>query len=361
MYEAIRRTFEGVYRCDALGYPSGPWLGIQNRALAALGRNSYWRLSGAKFHGRQITSRLRQVKHDFDVTIVIDSLLAAGALKLPQPLVYISDCTKKQLVDTDYPGYAGMKAANLRSVMRFERQAYQNCDLLVFGSQWACDSAVRDYGVPSEKVCPIPYGANLDQFPDRETAIQGMLGETSTCKLLFLGVQWQRKGGDKAVEITRLLNERGIPTELTVCGCVPPQTDAHIDVIPFLDKHNPEDCKRLAQLLTEASYLVVPTKGDCSPIVFCEAFAHGLPVVTCKVGGVPEIVTHGVNGFVLPPTAPPHAFADLIDDSYHNAKAYNQKREAARDAFERTFNWESWSTTFQAAIIQLCSRTFERS
>ena len=38
------------------------------------------------------------------------------------------------------------------------------------------------------------------------------------CRLLFVGIGWERKGGDVAVEVARLLNDRGLPTELTMLG-----------------------------------------------------------------------------------------------------------------------------------------------
>jgi glycosyltransferase involved in cell wall biosynthesis len=298
---------------------------------------------GAHYHARQIEKRLETIQPNWDIAIAIDSLLPVGALNLAKPLIYISDCTKAQLVQLKYPGYADMSKANLRSTMAFERNAYQNCDLLVFASQWACDSAVSQYGVPRRKVRAIPYGANLDDVPERHSTLEVRAGTDGLCRLLFLGVQWERKGGDMAVAVTKALNAQGLPAELTICGCVPPSATPNVRVIPFLDKHKTEDRHRLNRLLTKASYLIVPTKGDCSPIVFCEAFAYGLPVVTCNVGGVPEIVTHGVNGFVLDPNAPAEEFAELIVENYRNQEAYLQFCIAARNAYEMTFNWQHWA------------------
>lgn len=114
-------------------------------------------------------------------------------------------------------------------------------------------------------------------------------------------------------------------------------------MILFLDKNDAGDRERLDALLLESHYLILPTKADCSPVVFCEAFACGLPVVTCAVGGVPEIVTHGVNGFVVDSDAHPDAYADLIEGHYSDGEAYLRFRRAARDAYESTFNWQEWA------------------
>jgi glycosyltransferase involved in cell wall biosynthesis len=344
MVEAMEGVFEKVHYCDSLGYPRGSWIGLENRLLHFVGRNSYWRMRGAKYHSRQIKERMRLFDTSWDIAFAIDSLLSVGALKVAKPIVYLSDCTKSQLVELGYPGYMGISERNLRSIMEFERMAYQNCDLLIFGSNWACDAAVQRYGVAEQKVMAIPYGANLDAVPDRECALRGRPNADGKCRLLFLGVQWERKGGDIALAVANALNAHGLPTELTVCGCVPPCSEQSIRVVRRLDKKEVTDQRLLFELLSDADYLILPTRGDCSPIVFCEAFAHGLPVVSCAVGGVGEIVTNNVNGFVLSPNAPPEEFALSILENYRRRDVYLGFRRAARKAYEEKFNWECWAS-----------------
>ena len=52
--------------------------------------------------------------------------------------------------------------------------------------------------------------------------------------ILFLGVDWYRKGGDLVYDTFLKLIEAGYNIHLTVCGCVPPVKHAKIKVIPFL-------------------------------------------------------------------------------------------------------------------------------
>ena len=46
---------------------------------------------------------------------------------------------------------------------------------------------------------------------------------TDICRLLFLGVDWHRKGGDIALAVAELLNQKGIRTELDIVGCNTPR------------------------------------------------------------------------------------------------------------------------------------------
>jgi len=50
-----------------------------------------------------------------------------------------------------------------------------------------------------------------------------------------------------------------------------------------------------------ADILVYPTKADNCPLVPMEAMSCGLPVVSTRIGGVPEVVEHGVTGYVTEP------------------------------------------------------------
>jgi hypothetical protein len=60
---------------------------------------------------------------------------------------------------------------------------------------------------------------------------------TNRCKLLFNGVEWFRKGGDKALEIAIRLREQGLPIELSVIGCTPPiKVPEFVRVYGFISK-----------------------------------------------------------------------------------------------------------------------------
>lgn len=356
MFEALSSVFDGVYRCDALGYPHGPQIGLENRILSVMGRSPYWRLRTAQYHARQLDQRILNIDSDWDAAIVVDTFMALPCLRLKKSLIYISDCTKTQLVELSYPGFDHVAKGNHRRLMAMERLAYQTADTIVFSSEWAEESATAQYEVPAEKIRIAPFGPNIDCIPSREMAsVDGPWRQTEYCELLMIGVHWERKGGPLACGILEHLNSMGLKTRLTVCGTTPPEPiSSDIRVFPFLDKNDPKDLACLEQLLMEASYLVVPTQADCSPIVFCEAFAYGLPVVSCRVGGVPEIVTHDVNGIVLERNTPADTFAKHLFDNYQDQCAYLQFRHSAREAYEKNFNWQRWAETILSLTQETC-------
>src|SRR5581483_12346910 len=114
-----------------------------------------------------------------------------------------------------------------------EALAIANASKLIYSSLWGANSAIETYHADERNVHVIPYGANLELPPAREAVLQKT--RAGHCRLLFMAVSWQRKGGEIAFETLLQLEKLGIAAELIVCGCVPPKEFTHerMTVIPF--------------------------------------------------------------------------------------------------------------------------------
>ncbi len=198
-----------------------------------------------------------------------------------------------------------------------------------------------------------PFGANFEDIPPPTVVTQRRRAER--CRLLFLGVKWHRKGGDIAYETLLQLEELGISTELTVCGCAPPTkiSHPHLRFIPFLNKNDEKQRKELEQLYLASDFFLLPTRSDCTPIVFCEANAFGLPIITTRTGGIPEMVKDGENGFVLPLAARGDAYARVIADIYQDEQRYAALIRSSRAAYDKRLNWDTWAIAMRDAIDEI--------
>jgi glycosyltransferase involved in cell wall biosynthesis len=94
--------------------------------------------------------------------------------------------------------------------------------------------------------------------------------------------------------------------------------------------------------MAEASFLFVPTRQDCSPMVFAEANSYGVPVISTRTGGVPDVVHEGENGHLLPPSAGAEEYAHLIWAIWSDRERYNCLRKSSWRRFNETLNWDSW-------------------
>ncbi|HMI57260.1 MAG TPA: glycosyltransferase [Gemmatimonadaceae bacterium] len=85
----------------------------------------------------------------------------------------------------------------------------------------------------------------------------------------------------------------------------------------------------IADILAAGDLFTMPSLSEGLPLALVEAMSFGLPVVVTRVGGVPEVVTDGVEGFLVPPSDPgalAAALGALLDD----ASRRRQMGEAAR-------------------------------
>lgn len=270
------------------------------------------------------------------------------------PVVYSSDATVR-LVHGYHPEFSQLFKRSLRQANLIEQLAIERADMILYPSLWAAESAVRDYHADKRKVHVVPFGANIDEYPP----LGAIMNRPSSkgCRLLFVGVDWQYKGGKIAFETLLALRQRGIPAEMTVVGCVPPKnlTHSNLRVFPFLNKNNLEDEARLRQLYMDSDFFLLPSRVECYGIAFCEANAFGLPVIARDTGGVPGVVKNGENGFLLPPTAQASDYAELILSLHSDQQRYQELRVKSRAAFEDRLNWDAWGKSVHTLLEELVS------
>ena len=273
-------------------------------------------------------------------------------LKLDCPIVYLGDITFELLID-NYPNFTNLIKLNLWEANIIERKTYNNAEALVFSSEWAINSAKNFYGIPDYKNILIPYGANMDVIPKREEVINKKIEDK--VKILFLGVDWIRKGGDIVYNAFIELLNNDVKAELLVVGCTPPDSYKHenIKVIPFLNKNKEDDFKVLYKILLDTNFLFVPSRSDCTPIAFCEANAFGIPVITSDVGGITSVIKNEINGYTFPLSTDPKKYADIITSFYKKITNYNELVISSRNYYESNLNWDQWGKSMDQLFDNL--------
>jgi glycosyltransferase involved in cell wall biosynthesis len=311
----------------------------------------------AKKYAKVAAQRL--AKEPFDVIVAPGGATEIAFLKTDIPIVLVEDATYASLHNY-YPTYSNLLGRSVYEMNTIEDLAIKKAGLLIYTSKWSAQSALEDYHADKQKIHIIPFGGNLERPPANEEVKQKR--KTNRCRLLFLGVNWDRKGGKIAFETLLKLEEMGIQAELVVCGCMPPSNFSHenMTVIPFLDKNNEEQRKRLDSLYLTSDFLLVPTRADAYGLVFCEASAFGLPAITTNTGGVPEVVRDGENGFTLPYGATGAQYAKVIAQIYRDDQRYAELVRSSRAAFEKRLNWDVWGVTVKQLITDLLDREKSR-
>lgn len=282
---------------------------------------------------------------DAEVIFAPTTIADLAFLKTNKPIIYLNDATFHQLLNY-YGGMSGFGLLSKKTTVFLEKLALQKSNELVFSSEWAAKHAVDFYKIPKEKVHVIKFGSNAqapDQIVEKEYS-----GEIT---FLFLGVEWERKGGQIALDAIKILRQRNYPVKLQVVGCIPPveETEA-MNVIPFLNKNNPEEAQQIFNFLQHSHFMFMPTRADCTPISFCEAASYGLPVISTDTGGVAAVVELGETGILLPLEAKAEQYADQIEILLRHPERIRTLSQNAREKYEKELNWSVWGKEMKQVV-----------
>ncbi|MBF2053999.1 MAG: glycosyltransferase family 4 protein [Candidatus Sericytochromatia bacterium] len=283
-----------------------------------------------------------------------DAVLSHGAfglayLQTDLPCFYWEDMPSVLLTQT-YPRYRDSDPLILKSWEQAEQLAFLNVRHLFFPSDWSSQTACRHYELDAARISVLPFGANLNPTPDAET-LQTLWQQrqTKSWQMLFIGKDWERKGGPCVLEMLQHLNQAGLKIQLQLVGCtpeIPADLAEQVHLHGFLNKAQPADQVRLRQLLSESHLLVMPSRAEGFGVVYAEAAAYGLPVLAADVGGVSSAVKD--NGILLPAEASAADYAAAVLALHQDPERYQQLAEAAYRRYREELNW----TVFSQKILQ---------
>ncbi len=267
-------------------------------------------------------------------------------LKTNKPIIYYSDATAYVMVDYYWKN---CHPISIKMACYLEKKAAQKAFLNLRSSQWAINSVIQDCACPTSRCFVLEFGANIDSCDIRHISPY----KNGKLKILFSGVDWERKGGDIAVNTTRILRSQGIDAQLIIVGiCELPEVYQKYDFIlnyGFLNKNRHEDYQKYVNIFSNSHILLLPTLAECSAIVYCEAAGFGLPTYTYATGGTGNYVINGINGHTLLPAQKAEDFAQaIIEDIEHQRMAI--LHEGALELFNEKLSWQAWSKRFRTII-----------
>lgn len=266
-------------------------------------------------------------------------------LECEQPLAFWGDAGFLGL-NGFLPTYSNLCAENIRDGQMLERRLLDKSALAVFASDWAVDSVMQNYHAKTANIQTLPFGPNIDcQNTLEDIKLMLKARPENKCKLLFMGTNWDLKNGDLAIMIARQLNEAGLPTELIMIGSRPSSetmVPPFVKVLGFISKSDRSGTTLIKKLLAESHFLISPSKAECFGVSFCEASSFAVPSLATRIGGIPAVITDGVNGMTFSSQEQSEAYASYIHGLFQD---YPQYRKLALSSFSEYENRLSWAVS----------------
>jgi len=166
---------------------------------------------------------------------------------------------------------------------------YQNARLNFTMSSHVSRSLVDQYGCPRTRVVCVYTGSNVAPAEAGNTDLDRFVQKN----ILFVGIDWERKGGPVLLEAFREVRRSHPTAKLTIVGCAPKIAMPGCRVVGRVQS------VEVSKFYQTASVFCMPTTVEPFGIVFLEAFAHGLPIVATNIGAIPDFVEQGRSGYMV--------------------------------------------------------------
>ncbi|MCI0539111.1 MAG: glycosyltransferase family 4 protein [Verrucomicrobiales bacterium] len=229
-----------------------------------------------------------------------------------------------------------------------EEAEYAEADQITVASEFALKSFIAR-GVPAERLRKIPYGVELDRFervadPERDCF-----------RILAVGQVSFRKGFPYLLEAFQKLNHPR--KQLRLVGAVQPEIRTWLrgratEKVEFAGAQPQRD---LPALMSRAHVLVLASVEDGFGLVLAQAMACGCPVIATEHTGGPDMITNGIEGFVVP-IRDSTALADRLEQLGQDSDLRGKMSEAAVERVKRCGGWNDYGEAFARLCLELAAR-----
>ena len=206
------------------------------------------------------------------------------------------------------PKFAPNNVANLLGA----RRKFNQLSARIAVSEAAEWTGLRWFGGNYEV---IPNGVDLTAAPPAEAVERIHADHPGTeLRVLFIGRSEERKGLPVLLRAFEALAEH-VPARLAIVGTEPEEVVRSLadpEAMSSIDALGAVSRERLWEQLVAADVLCAPSlSGESFGMVLTEAFAAGTPVIASDIAGYSDVVSDGVDGFLIPPGDPQRLAEEL--------------------------------------------------
>ncbi|MEI7666397.1 MAG: glycosyltransferase family 4 protein [Synechococcaceae cyanobacterium ELA263] len=333
-----RSLIERGHQVERLA-PLGPW----PRSL--LLRRLWFNLT--------LPRRLGRGRYDLVVGFDIDGVRLSGR----PGLAYA--CSIKGVLAEEAGCERGWPRLMLWSLSRLERLNARRAPLVLSTSRYCCERIQAHYGVATERLALVPEGIDLSLWsPSTDPGALAQLDAArDPCTVLCVARQYPRKRVTDLIAAFPLVLAQRPEARLVVIGDGPEHGALRQQLA---DLGIGSSVQLLGALASDqevrawyrrASIFCLPSIQEGFGIVFLEAMASGLPVVSTTATAIPEVVPHGEAGLLVPPRDPPALAAAIL--SLLGDAALQQRLRAFGRRHAGRYSWDRVAALFLLAMERL--------
>lgn len=255
---------------------------------------------------------------------------------------------QEELLNEEYARYGVRFRGIDPRIIEKEEAEYEQANWISVPSKFCVDSLLAR-GISPAKVIKIPYGARLDRFwpePNHSPV------NDDEFRVLFVGRAGPRKGFiDLIVAFSLLKYPR---KRLTLIGSLSAEAkrylnEANLHSVEFLGS---VQNSRLREYYSRASVFVLPSIEEGLGMVMGEALACGCPVIASTNTGASDLITDGVEGFIVPIRSPDR-IAECLQQLADDPTLQERMSKAALFRVKQLGGWDNYGQAWHAFLDRI--------
>jgi len=291
--------------------------------------------------------------YDLIVGFDIDGVRLAGRAPVPYA------CSIKGVLAEESRCERGWPRRMLAALALLEGRNARRAPLVLSTSRYCCDRIRSHYGVPLERLALVPEGIDLELWqPCTEAAeLAAIDAAREPFTVLCVARQYPRKRVVDLIEAFALVRVRLPQAHLVIIGDGPEHgalqrrvQELQLQQAVALLGALPDDGE-VRRWYARASLFCLPSEQEGFGIVFLEAMASGLPVVSTTAAAIPEVVPDQRAGLLVAPRDPAALAAALVR-LLEDPTLVSQLRDFGR-GHARTYGWERVADRFLQVVAPL--------
>nr|WP_294504651.1 glycosyltransferase family 4 protein [uncultured Rhodopila sp.] len=247
------------------------------------------------------------------------------------------------LSNLDFPGH-DRRQFRSEKAMRYEADLYRSADAIAVTGSHVERTLVRQYGCDPARVRTVHIGANIVVRP-----VSTELSRYAAKHVVFVGVEWERKGGPALVEGFRRAQQAHPDARLTIVGCSPDVSGPGITVAGLVPR------AQMPPFFEAASVFCTPSLIEPLGIAAVEASLYRLPVVATQIDGFMETVVDGETGLLVP-VNDPDAIASALGRLFADPDLARRMGAAGFERNHDRFNWDEVGKRLRAMAEGIAPR-----
>lgn len=296
-----------------------------------LGKTNYkrsFRRTGYIFHQFKALMSKHIRPENFTFSLQTSSYYDGSVPGLPH-FVYTDHTIKTNLT---YPDFTEIDLHQQYSPARLllEPEVYHHAAHVFTMSSHVTDTLVRDYGCSPDKVSCVYCGPNVPERP----SVHYPSNRYSSGRILFMGFDWIRKGGPQVLDAYRQIVHRFPQASLTIVG-----SDQQTE-LPRVTAVARVPLNEISSYFANSAIFCMPTRREPFGTAFLDAAYHKLPIISSRLGALPDYITDGENGFLVHPNDVA-GLASALEQLLSDPALCRRMGEANFEIVSGRYNWQN--------------------